>query len=690
MIDFIKNLKISYDSGYGDNLGKDFFSPCLQNCYEYKRITSDFTSNVIFDWGKALITILNRDDDKCVVKIIANPNLQQDDIEALKKTLKNKNDDEFYDEIAYKIISDAEKLVNKDLDRKEEREVKLKIFSYLISTKKLILKFGFPKHISNPNVFHIKNGIFYFSNGLKVGFNGGPNETHGGYYKNVEDIHVYKNIDGPNEYIEDMEKKFELGWNGKASGYITKPISEKTLSKIKSYAPKNISDFIKDKKKIIQNIVEETDTTLGNAIKEALSKTKQVSYIDSSSKKWAFQVEARKTFIEKKYGLLEMATGTGKTRTALSILTELFKEKKINKAIIQMKGNDLLKQWSDNINEWLKTETYADINFLKYTSEKNEFNEFLINFKNEDVDLILVSQHNLPSVLQKLNEFDLNKTIIIHDEVHDLFSEGNAEKIKGLHKKFGYRLGLSATIEDKFDIARTDLLFSEIGKIIFSYDLKEAIKNGVLVEFDLIDLSYQLTEEEKIKKKGLHASYQSRIKEGVPKHIADKDLRLKLSDVNKNAINKIQVFKDNFKIIEPHLKRSFIFADETIYVDQVFNTLIHQNINVKKHVGSASYENIEDFSNFKVDCLLNCEKLSQGIDVKSVNTIILFATPQGRQLIQRLGRVLRSDENFPNKKACVIDFYEENEMNGQEGSEYDRYQKLKDLSETKKDKNNEH
>lgn len=48
----IKNLKISYHSGHGDNLGKDFYSPLLAKCKQYKRDTGDFTSTVIFDWVK--------------------------------------------------------------------------------------------------------------------------------------------------------------------------------------------------------------------------------------------------------------------------------------------------------------------------------------------------------------------------------------------------------------------------------------------------------------------------------------------------------------------------------------------------------------------------------------------------------------------------------------------------------------
>ena len=85
---FIEKLKPSYDSGFGDNLGKEFYSPCLENCKEYKRMTGEFRSSVIFDWGKALLKVLENNDDKCIVKIIANPSLNQFDAEALKKYLK--------------------------------------------------------------------------------------------------------------------------------------------------------------------------------------------------------------------------------------------------------------------------------------------------------------------------------------------------------------------------------------------------------------------------------------------------------------------------------------------------------------------------------------------------------------------------------------------------------------------------
>ena len=95
-------------------------------------------------------------------------------------------------------------------------------------------------------------------------------------------------------------------------------------------------------------------------------------YLEVTEKKWEFQKKAREIFIEKKWGLLEMATGTGKTRTALSIATQLINEKRINKIIVQMKGTDLIRQWRHNIDQWTRSKISESINVLELSSDKNE------------------------------------------------------------------------------------------------------------------------------------------------------------------------------------------------------------------------------------------------------------------------------------------------------------------------------
>lgn len=690
---FIAELKPSYDSGFGDNLGKEFYSPCLENCKEYKRMTGEFRSSVIFDWGKALLKILDNSNDKCMVKIIANPSLNSFDAEALKKTLNDSSELDPFD----KIYKDAQSLVNKDLDKKDEREVKLKIFSYLIYKKKLILKFAFPNHVPRPGMFHVKKGIFYFDEGLKVGFNGGPNESHGGHELNIEGIDVFTNLNGNNPHIEDSEMKFDLAWNDKAPGFKTKPLSKKTLEKIKLEAPntrQELDQIIKkafDKKKdTLGDLLDDKqiEKLKGLSFSNSLNENKKEDYLVVTEKKWEFQKKAREIFIDKKWGLLEMATGTGKTRTALAIATQLINEKKINKIIVQMKGTDLIRQWRQNINQWTRSKVSEPINVLELSSDRNELDSFLLGFNLPEVDLLLIRQSNLPDLLNKLAKKNLSKTLIIHDEVHDLFAEQISQQVIGKQDGFGFKLGLSATIREPFNLEREKTLFKEIqgggDQPIFSYNLIQAIKDGVLVESSLIPLSYKLYEDEKAKIKSAYTRYKGRMEEGWLKHKAEAQRNIEISDVRKNARNKLEVFESNINYLKDKLKRSFIFADETDYGKDILNILI-PHINVKTHFQDADKKNLENFSNSKIDCIINVLKLSQGIDIQNLNTIVLFATPTGRQFIQRIGRVLRKDKDNPNKKAIIVDFFDEDDLKNEneESSDYRRYLELKKITEAR-------
>ena len=690
---FIAELKPSYDSGFGDNLGKEFYSPCLENCKEYRRMTGEFRSSVIFDWGKALLKILDNSDDKCMIKIIANPSLNSFDAEALKKTLNDNNEIDSFD----KIYEDAKSLVNKDLDKKDEREVKLKIFAYLIYKKKLILKFAFPNHVPRPGMFHVKKGIFYFNEGLKVGFNGGPNESHGGHELNIEGIDVFTNLNGNNAHIEDSEMKFDLAWNDKAPGFKTKPLSKKTLEKIKLEAPntrQELDQIIKkayDKKKdTLGDLLDDQqiEKLKGLSFSNSINENKKEDYLEVTQKKWEFQKKAREIFIEKKWGLLEMATGTGKTRTALSIATQLINEKRINKIIVQMIGTDLIRQWRQNIDQWTRSKISESINVLELSSDKNELDSFLLGFNLPEVDLLLIRQSNLPVLLDRLAEKDLSKTLIIHDEVHDLFAEQISQQVIGKQNNFGFKLGLSATIREPFNLEREKTLFKEIqgggDEPIFSYDLIQAIKDGVLVESNLIPLSYKLYEDEKAKIKSAYTRYKSRMDEGWLKHKAEAQRNIEISDVRKNARNKLEVFENNINYLKEKLRRSFVFADETDYGKDILNFLI-PHINVKTHFQDADKKNLENFSNNKIDCIINVLKLSQGIDIQNLNTIVLFATPTGRQFIQRIGRVLRKDKDNPNKKAIIVDFFDEDDLKNEneESSDYRRYLELKEITEAR-------
>lgn len=699
----VENLKRRYKSIKKDHLARDFYAPCLLASKKLKRATCDFTSSVLYQYGNALPKLVDIDNENCQIEILAEPKLAPEDIKALNDGLDKKNLDELYDKIQNRIIHDAIDIANGDQDK----EKVFAVLAWLIKTKRLILKFAYVRHVSDANLFHDKEGIFYLDwDNKKIGFNGSENETYSGMRRNGGSFSVFKSwIPGQKEYVQDIEEAFDEAWNNQLDGLRVRSLNKKILEAIKSKAPENIKDFFKKNnfitkknwkdhiKDLNQDNSKPFENALSDEIKEKLKhnfqdNTKKEDYLLVTEKKWEFQKKAREAFIEAKNGILEMATGTGKTRTALSIATQLINERKINKIILQMYGSDLIKQWQGNVNKWIFSKLDREVNMLTDNDEDIDF--FLMNYKNDDVDFIIVRQSRLPNLLDNIKDYDQSKTLIIHDEVHDLFAAKISEKIIGKQNNFGYKLGLSATIREPYNKEREKLLFDEIQgggeEPIYEYDIKKAIKNGILAELDLIYYKYELYDDEIAKIQAANSQHKTDLEEGMPRWQADEKRNYRISDVRKNARNKMEVFEEKLNEILPYLKRSFIFADETDYGDKLLNILVHK-INVRTHYGDNDKNNLSRFSEKEIDCIINVMKLSQGVDVQSLNSIVLFATPKGRQFKQRLGRVLRTDPDNKEKRATVIDFFDKRQMDDERGSDYSRYLELLELSEIKRETN---
>ena len=90
-------------------------------------------------------------------------------------------------------------------------------------------------------------------------------------------------------------------------------------------------------------------------------------------------------------------------------------------------------------------------------------------------------------------------------------------------------------------------------------------------------------------------------------------------------------------------------------------------------------ERLLEFADGRLDCLITCHRLSQGIDIKGLKNIFLIASDRSKlETIQRIGRCLRKNPKEPDKKAKIVDFID---------SDYDgdvlRSEWLKDLSKIK-------
>ena len=658
----IRELPTVFDTEDGHKIGKQFNSPCIEGSHLYQRQTGDLTSNFLKILTEDCVKdLLKTGKNVCRIQYITYMTLEEADKNALETYLKNKSNlDDYLETLMTRSI---EKYLSTS-DPEIDKQSRLDIFATLVAKKTIIIKFAFPK--MPRSIFHKKTGIFHFNWGDKISFVGGNNDTVGGLENNIETLETRKSWSGADdvEIIKKREEDFNKAWNDKALNFITRPLSLKNLDRLIIRPEKR---FKKNKNKIIPKNENESP--------------------EIKDDKWSFQEDAVNTFLEKKAGILEMATGTGKTRTAFKIINKLLNQEKINKIIIQMKGTELIDQWEKELFDW-KLNRHERIRILKQNEESKDQEIFISNFNNNSIDIIFISQFFLADLLKKLNNENLERTLIIHDEIHNLPTDNMLSKIKGLHKNIQYKLGLSATVKDAYDGEKDNKLFEEIGEIIFKFGTEDAIKRGILVEFDVHFIIYELTESEKKEKQGWinwrHKQIQLRT---IGTADIEKIFRREVSKINKLAINKISLLDNYVKNKLDVLEKCFIFAQEKQYGDKILDKLINYMPEIKTHYDEhADKKNLEDFASGNLKCIINCKKLNEGINMKSLSNIILVSSESKRQLIQRLGRVLRIDEeNKPDKKAFVIDFIENKQKENMEGADYNRYEYLNELAKIKKD-----
>jgi DNA helicase II / ATP-dependent DNA helicase PcrA len=364
--------------------------------------------------------------------------------------------------------------------------------------------------------------------------------------------------------------------------------------------------------------------------------------------KWRHQEEAKEEFLKVGNGILEMATGTGKTKTAIDLIKHLHDSGNIKTAIITVNGTDLLDQWGKQIVKNTNFQLYRDYETHKQIGSFQSFPENSV---------LVVSRLALKEALQRLPLEVYRSTIIICDEVHGLGSPALQRDLNGLIKPFKYRLGLSATPEREYDEEGNNFIEGEIGKVIYKFGLDEAIKRGILCEFNYFPLSYELTNDDRQKTKKLIANFYARKRAGEAVKI--ENLYSDLSRVRKQSEGKLAPFKAFIKENSHLLKRSIIFVETKEFGKQVQDLILPYINNYHTYYGEDKRNNLLRFSEEDLDCLITSKRISEGIDIQSVENIIIFTADRAQlQTIQRIGRCLRIDPVNPNKRANIVDFIE--------------------------------
>jgi superfamily II DNA or RNA helicase len=279
--------------------------------------------------------------------------------------------------------------------------------------------------------------------------------------------------------------------------------------------------------------------------------------------------------------------------------------------------------------------------------------------------VLLLSRTNLASLLETLPGDVQARTMIVFDEVHGMGSASLAAALAGRLENFKYRLGLSATPERAYDAAGNTFVAQSIGPVVFRFTLEEAIKRGILCEFDYVPLKYAFSDEDRESVRRAIRRHHARARSGEPAPV--EHLYRELARIRKLSKEKLAPFREWIEHRRQVLNRSLIFVETADYGHLVQDILMLLGVDYHTYYGDDDRANLKRFADGGLECLVTCKRISEGIDISSVSTIILFASSRAKlETIQRLGRCLRIDPQNSDKRPLVLDFIRTDDLSPDE------------------------
>ena len=386
----LKNLDIkrSYISYGDDNIPKAFLVPALRYAKSYQRSVGFFSSSVFLPIMDGIVSLF-RNGGK--IQLIASPQLSEEDIQAINLGYEKRD----------KVITDA---ATRDFmsSFQEFDEVKLQLLVDLIASGTLDIKIA---TLTSVGIYHDKLGIIKDFEGNAIVFFGSANSSINAYQNNYEKIRVVKSWDETeNDVIEEEENEFESLWQGK-NPYV------------------NVLSYSESAK---ENLI----TIIHNKKTEAEDAKDPIKLRD-------YQEEAIAAWVANDYhGFYVMATGTGKTWTAIFSAKKLL-EQHPAMVVICAPYKHLVRQWADDV-----IKAFPDAKIVMVSSEnakwESQLSDLIIRKKyQKDLQIIVIS--TIASFkMQRFNKtlgYSREQKLLIVDEAHRF-----TERPDALHKQFQYEL----------------------------------------------------------------------------------------------------------------------------------------------------------------------------------------------------------------------------------------------------------
>ena len=612
------DLETEYRSGKEDAVNH-FFSPCLKRSIKYRRAVGYFKSSVFGVIGREVAEFAIRGGQ---IRLICSPSLSRDDIDSIALGHARKSSI-----IPRRLKQEIEELFSSSSSR-----FNLQLLALLVSSGAIEIKIAIRS--DSKGLYHEKIGVFEDDFGNLVTFKGSSNETWYGWhhYGNFESIEVFCGWREGNELVRVQKhcKHFENLWSEQDKDVEVFPFPVEATETLKKFAMK------------------ETE------LKSFLQKTQP----SSKRKPQPHQLEAIESWKRQgKRGVLQHATGSGKTFTAITALKEHVQQGK--PVLILVPSLILLEQWLDEV----QSELPSAITLLAGGShnrwrKRNTLASFSSNYPGNEQRVIVATMQTASSDNFRGSLSSGDHLMVVADEVHQIGSPRNSNFFS---VNCGPRLGLSATPERYGDPEGTSRIFDYFGQVVEPIiTLEDAINAGRLVKYEhfprIVHLTADEVEEWKAISKKISREIVKTNQANQPIILTDKAklLLIQRSRISKKAANKVnlavEVIKDNFVEGDAWL----VYCEDKEQLEAVVSALKSENFNAIVYHSEMEGDRDATMSWFREfgGILVSIRCLDEGVDIPDVSHALILASSQNpRQFIQRRGRVLRKS---PDKHIATI------------------------------------
>jgi superfamily II DNA or RNA helicase len=498
--------------------------------------------------------------------------------------------------------------------------------------------------------YHEKIGLFTDPSGNQVAFTGSINETAGGWQGNFESFDVYRSwVSAEEQRVVNKRAHFERLWKNKHPTVTVRRLPEAVETGLTKWSP-GTQNEVPDLEPFQESSSSRPDHDV------VLDRKEPTDEIEL----WKHQREAIKWWEDHDYaGIFAMATGTGKTLTALRAArtgadTRL--------TVIVVPKNVLLDQWRESVLDVFGPDTEV-LECSGRTQWRKEISTLVdpyrvgneTTLKDLPYGMLLTTPHTGSSdpFQMALEGVPPERLQLIADEVHN-YGAPTFQRIFNLDA--GRRIGLSATPQRQWDEEGTELIFDYFGgHDPFRFSTEDAIANGYLSEYEYHPITCELKPYEyedylKLTMEIEQLAAQSNNESNNSDRVQEQFERLlrERAAIKKKAETKPDRFADLLDQGVP--TPAIIFCEDTEQLEEIEAMLkAREPENFNVYVSARADEQEHALYNFRegrIDYLLAIDCLDEGLDVPDATSAVIISSDRNeRQFIQRRGRVLRLGEH---------------------------------------------